>query len=281
MADFADFDRLLTITVVIHPAPRAGTFRSPFLSYIGTRSGTQVVFIPFIRPVPPSGSDFLERIGRPIPQAKDMAHEVKDGMGVVMVVMWLGDCRADCGPGVVEELVLQSRGHVCDRLAILFGKVGPGGEQGAELALADLVGVVAQLLKEKAGIALVAQLRVAVRRFALNDHQCGINPFLPLKPVLLGLGSQVVDVIERDLVEVADSRVKVAGDGDIQNQRQPIPPRSLDTDILLKRDDRLSGGRGADDQVGLDQGLAKPLKRHGLAIPAGRDRAGIGQDHGW
>ena len=88
-------------------------------------------------------------------------------------------------------------------------------------------------------------------------------------------------MIERDLVEIADSRVKVAGDGDIQNQCQPISPRSLDTDILLERDDRLGGSRGADDQVGLDQGLAKPLKRHGLAVPAGRDCVRLGQDRGW
>ena len=110
-------------------------------------------------------------------------------MGMVVVVMRLGDRRADCGPGVVEELVLQSRGHVCDCLAVLFGQIGPGGEQGAQLALANLVGVVAQLLEEEAGIALVTQLRVAVSRFALDDHQCGINPFLPLEPVLLRLGS--------------------------------------------------------------------------------------------
>ena len=132
--------------------------------------------------------------------------------------------------------------------------------------------MVAQLLEQEAGIVLMSQFCVTVRRFALDDHECGINPFLPLEPVLLGLGSQVIDVIERDLVEIANSRVKVAGDGDIQNQRQPIPPRSLNTDILLKRDDWLGSGRGADDQVGLDQGLAKPLEWHGLAVPAGCDR---------
>ena len=88
-------------------------------------------------------------------------------------------------------------------------------------------------------------------------------------------------MIERDLVEIADSGVKVAGDGNVQNQTRADSAGSLNADILLKCDDRLGGGSGADDQVGLDQGLAKPFKRHGLAIPAGRNREGIGQGHGW
>ena len=37
--------------------------------------------------------------------------------------------------------------------------------------------------------------------------------------------------------------------------------RALDADVLLERDDRLVGGRGADDQVGLDQGLVEPVER--------------------
>ena len=84
-----------------------------------------------------------------------MAHETENGMRVVVVVVWLGDRRADRSPGMVEELVLQSRSHVCYRLAVLFGKVGPRGKQGTQLALANLIGVIAQLLEEEAGIALV------------------------------------------------------------------------------------------------------------------------------
>ena len=210
-----------------------------------------------------------------------MADEVEDGMGMVVIVMCSSDCRANRCPGVVEELVLQSRGHVSDCLTIGFGQVGPGGEQSGKLALANLIGVVAQLLEEQPSIVLVAEFCITIGRFALDDHQGGVDSFLPLESILLGLGSQVVDVIERDLVEVADSGVEVAGDGDVQDQGEPIPPRSLDADILLERDDRLGGSRGADDQVGLDQGLAKPLERHGLAIPAGRDRDGLVQDRGW
>ena len=55
-----------------------------------------------------------------------MAHEGKHGMGVVVVRF--GDRRADRGPGVVKKLVLQSHGHMRDRLAVGLGQVGPGGE---------------------------------------------------------------------------------------------------------------------------------------------------------
>ncbi len=69
---------------------------------------------------------------------------------------------------------------------------------------------------------------VAGGRLALDDRQRGVDPLLPLEPVLLGLGAEVVDVVEHHLVEVADPRVEVAGDGDVQDQGQPVPPGALD-----------------------------------------------------
>ena len=115
---------------------------------------------------------------------------------------------------------------------------------------------------------LMPEFCVTVRCFALDNHQGGIDPFLSLESVLLSLSSQVIDVIERDLIEIANSGVKVTWDGDIQNQRKPISACSLDTDILLERDNWLGSSRRADYQVSLDQGLAKPLERYGLTIPA-------------
>ncbi len=53
-----------------------------------------------------------------------MAHEIEDRMGVVMVVMGLGDRRANRRPGMVEELVLQPCRHMRDCLAVGFGQVG-------------------------------------------------------------------------------------------------------------------------------------------------------------
>ena len=100
----------------------------------------------------------------------------------------------------------------------------------------------------------------------------GSIPFCRVQPVLLGLGPQVVDVVEHHLVELADPRVEVAGNRDVEDQGQPVPPRALNADVLLERDDRLVGGRRADDQVGLDQRLVEPLERHGPAAPARRGR---------
>ena len=115
---------------------------------------------------------------------------------------------------------------------------------------------------------LVAEPGVAVGGLTLDDRQRGVDPFLPPEPVLLGLGTEVIHVVEHHLVEVADPRVEVAGDGDVQDQRQAVPAGSLDPDVLLQGDDRLGGGGGADHQVGLDQGLAEPIERHRLAPPS-------------
>ena len=51
----------------------------------------------------------------PITQAEEVAHGVEEAMGVVVVGVWLGHDRADGRPGVVEELVLQTRGEMTDR----------------------------------------------------------------------------------------------------------------------------------------------------------------------
>ena len=59
------------------------------------------------------------------------------------------------------------------------GEVGAGGEQGGQLALADLVGVVAELLEQGAGGLLVAEQGITGRGLALDDQECGIDPFLP------------------------------------------------------------------------------------------------------
>ena len=59
-------------------------------------------------------------------------------------------------------------------------------------------------------------------------RQRRIDPLLAPAEVLLGLGAQVVDVIEHHLVEVADPGVEVAGDGDVQDQGQAIAAGALD-----------------------------------------------------
>ena len=211
------------------------------------------------------------------------AEEVADGgeKRVGVVVVRFGDGRADGGAGVVEELVLEAHGHVSDGVAVGFVQLGATGEESRQLALADLVGVVAQLLEQEAGGLLVTKRRIASGRFLFDDHQGRIDSFLTPETVLIGLGTKVVHVIEGDLVEVADPGVEVARDGNVQNQRQAVAARALNADVLVERDDRLGGGRGADDQVGLDQGLAQAFKGDRKNRSSGRRRPGPGRGCGW
>ena len=102
--------------------------------------------------------------------------------------------------------------------------------------------------------------------------RAGSTPFWRPLAVLLGLGPEVVDVVEHHLVEVADPGVEVAGDGDVEDQGQPVAPGALDAGVLVVGDDRLVGGGGADDQVGLDQGLVQS-RSNGTAWPPQRAAA--------
>jgi hypothetical protein len=56
-----------------------------------------------------------------------------------------GRCQADGRPRIVEELILEPDGHVGDCISVSISKIRPRGEKSGELALANLVGVVAEL----------------------------------------------------------------------------------------------------------------------------------------
>ena len=155
-----------------------------------------------------------------VAQAEEVANGGEDGVG--MVVMRLGDGRADGGAGAVEELVLEPHRHVGNGLAVGFAQVGVGGEEGGQLTLAELIGVVAELLQQGAGGLLMAHQGAAGGGLALDDQKGWIDALLPPQTVLIGLGTQVVDVVEGDLVKVADPGVEIAGDGDVEDQRQPV-----------------------------------------------------------
>ena len=89
-----------------------------------------------------------------VAQAEEVANGGEDGVG--MVVVRFGHGRADGGAGVVEELILEPHRHVGYGLAVGFAQVGVGGEEGGQLALAELIGVVAKLLQQGAGGLLMA-----------------------------------------------------------------------------------------------------------------------------
>ena len=166
-----------------------------------------------------------------VAQAEEVADGGEDGVGVGVV--GLGDGRADGGAGVVEELVLEAVGHVGDGFTVGGAQIGTIGEEGGQLALANLVGVVAQLLEEGAGRFLVAEQGIAGGGFSLDDQESRIDPLLTALEVLLGLGTEIVDVVEGHLVKIADPGVEVAGDGDIQDQGQAIAAGPLDPDVLV------------------------------------------------
>src|SRR5271165_7333574 len=135
--------------------------------------------------------------------------------------------------------------------------------------VAELIGVVAKLLQQGAGGLLMAHQGAAGGGLAFDDQKGWIDVLLPPQAVLIGLGTQVVDVVEGDLIKLADPGVEIAGDGDVEDERQPVATGALNPDVLIKADNRLGGRGGADHQVGLDQRLAQAVERDGLSVPAG------------
>ncbi len=198
-----------------------------------------------------------------------MAHECNDGMGLAVIVVGLDRRQADGNPRIVQELILEPHGHVGDCISVCFGEIRPSGEKRGKFALADLIGVIAELQKEQSRVVLVAKSGGTGSRLEIDDRECGINTFLPLQPILLSLGSQVVNVIEHDLIKVANSGVEVARDCNIEDQCEAITPCSLHAEILFQRHDRLGGSSGADHQISRDECLAKLLEGHDLTVPPG------------
>ena len=65
-----------------------------------------------------------------------------------MIVVRFGRRRTDRRPRMVQELILEPHGHVGDCISVGLTKVGPGSKKRGELALADLIGMVAKLEEE-------------------------------------------------------------------------------------------------------------------------------------
>ena len=72
-----------------------------------------------------------------------------------MVGGGLGGGGADRGARVVEELILETLHHMCNRRALIGRKIGAGGVEGLELAPADCVSVIAQGPQDRAGVPLL------------------------------------------------------------------------------------------------------------------------------
>ena len=99
--------------------------------------------------------------------------------------------------------------------------------------------------------------------------------------VLLGLGAEVVDVVEHHLLQLADPRVEVARDGEVEDQRQAVAAALLDPRVAVDGHDRLGGGGGAEDDVGLGQGVVESRRRGSRGLPSVRRRRGPARGRGW
>src|SRR5439155_5002538 len=86
--------------------------------------------------------------------------------------------------------------------------------------------------------------------------------------------AEVVDVIQHHLLQLTDPGVEVAGNGDVNDQQGAVAARPLDAGEAVEGHDRLVGGGGADDDVGLDQGVVEPVEGDDAADPLVGDGAG-------
>ncbi len=167
-----------------------------------------------------------------IGQAEEVADGVEQGMGVLP--RRVGGGRAEGGAGVVEELVLEPLRRVGDRSRLRLAQVGAARRRGLQLALADR-----RRRSRRAGGAGRRRGagaggppgRRSVSRSMIDQGR--VDPLLPPRRGSASAWPQVIDVVEHHLLEIADPRVEVAGDGDVEDQGQAIASGALDAGVLL------------------------------------------------
>src|SRR5579859_481521 len=101
-------------------------------------------------------------------------------------------------------------------------------------------------------MALMVQTSQAGGGFALDNGKGQANSLFPTPAVLFRLCPQVVHIVEVHLFELADPCVKVTRNGNVEDQGQPVAPRTLHTPIWLEQDNWLGSRGGADHHVSLD-----------------------------
>jgi hypothetical protein len=135
----------------------------------------------------------------------------------VRVLGQLGGGSPGGGSWVVEELVLEPLESVGDIVFLALGELGMAGQQRFLLAESDGIGVISELAEDIAGMGPVAEVGQTDLGLSLDDRQGRVDPLLTLLAVLVGLLPEVVDVVEHDVGEIADLRVEIAGDGDVED----------------------------------------------------------------
>ena len=115
-----------------------------------------------------------------------------------------GGGRAECGAGLMQELVAEPRHRAGDHRTLGVGQVGLGGEEPIQLAAEDGIGVVAQLAEQRPGVSPVLQGGQAGGRLCFDDPPGAIDLRVPALEVLFGLGPKVVDRVEHHPLQRAD-----------------------------------------------------------------------------
>ena len=98
-----------------------------------------------------------------------------------------------------------------------------------------------------------------------------------LRPLLLALAAvllagrlQVVDRVQIDARQVADRRIEIARNRQVEDEQRPLIALGDDRPEIGSRDDRLARAGGADDQVGLDQQRVQIAPTAAACRPAAR-----------
>ena len=176
--------------------------------------------------------------------------------------------RAEGAARVVEELVEEAGHGLGDGRALGVGQVGPGEEEAVELAADRGLGAVAELAEQGPGGPAVSQGGEACGRLALDERPGLLEPLATIREVPLDLAAEVVEVVEHHLLQLADPGVEVARDGDVDDQEWAVAARPLDAGEAVEGHDRLGGGGGADDDVGLGQGVVERVEADDAALAA-------------
>ena len=104
-------------------------------------------------------------------------------------------------------------------------------------------------------------------RLLLDDPHGG-GPFsFALQAVALAGLAKIIDRIQVHAQPLADGRVEIARDRQVQNEQRALLAGPLDGEELVQRDNGLRGGGGADHQVCLGQLREQLLPCHGLSAP--------------
>ena len=113
----------------------------------------------------------------------------------------------------------------------------------------------------------MVQRRHETAGFLLDDLHGGRQLLVAQGPIPLAGRLQVVDRVEVDFRPLAHGLLEVARHGQIEHEQRALGSGGLDLLELLEGHDRLVGAGGADDQVGLGQGIKQFLPRQGLSVP--------------